>query len=110
LTRDVSIKAIGVWDTVGSLGLPIRPFLQKVFGFASTLHRYRWYDTGISDKVENAFHALALDERRAAFDATVWEKEKDHTTVGQFILAYHTNLSNNIYLEFEPSVVLRVSQ
>jgi hypothetical protein len=80
LTREVIIEAIGVWDTVGTLGLPILPVLQKL-GAASSIREYRFFDTGISDGVNNAFHALALDERRAAFDATVWEKKNDNKTV-----------------------------
>jgi hypothetical protein len=77
LTREVTIEAIGVWDTVGTLGLPIHPVLQKL-GAASSIRHYRFFDTGISNGVNNAFHALALDERRAAFDATVWEKQEDN--------------------------------
>lgn len=79
LTRDVSIQAIAVWDTVGTLGLPVHPILQKL-GAAKAVRKYRFFDTGISNRVKNAFHALALDERRAAFDATVWEKQEDNRT------------------------------
>lgn len=74
LTREVRIKAVGVWDTVGSLGLPIQPWLQKV-GMPTTLHSYRFFDTGVDDKIENAFHMMALDEHRSAFSPTVWSKK-----------------------------------
>jgi hypothetical protein len=73
----VKIKCIAVWDTVGSLGLPVQPALQRL-GFPTTLHKYRFFDTGISELVENAFQALALDETRSAFQATIWEKEDDN--------------------------------
>jgi hypothetical protein len=83
LTRDVQIDAIGVWDTVGTLGLPITPLLQN-FGFPTTIHKYRFFDTTLSNHIKNAFHALALDERRSAFQATVWEKKPGNNTVSQW--------------------------
>lgn len=73
----MNIKAIAVWDTVGSLGLPVQPLLQKL-GFPTTLHKYRFFDTGINHRVENAFQALALDETRSPFQATIWEKADDN--------------------------------
>lgn len=35
LTRNVSIKAIGVFDTVGALGIPVAPAWQRFFGRAA---------------------------------------------------------------------------
>jgi Uncharacterized alpha/beta hydrolase domain (DUF2235) len=72
LTRIVDIEAIAVFDTVGTLGLPVTPTLQRL-GLPTTVHKYRFYDTGISKTVKHAFQALALDENRAAFQAAVWE-------------------------------------
>jgi uncharacterized protein (DUF2235 family) len=79
LTREVNITAVGVFDTVGSLGLPVQPWLQKI-GFPTTIHKYRFFDTGIDDHVQNAFQALALDEHRSAFSPTVWEKNDNSKT------------------------------
>ena len=66
---DVKVKFIGVWDTVGALGVP----LHHVW-FSSDY--YRWHDTDLSGIVENAYHALALDEHRPPFAATLWSKDK----------------------------------
>jgi hypothetical protein len=63
---------------VGTLGLPTVPLLQKL-GLPTTIHSYRFTDTGISKRVLNAFQALALDERRSTFQATLWEKKPDNT-------------------------------
>lgn len=79
LTRDVKIKAIGVWDTVGALGIPVHPYLQWVFRRTS-FQDYQFYDTTIDNHVENAFHALALDEHRSAFKPTLWEKPQECQT------------------------------
>lgn len=72
LTQEVKIKAIGVWDTVGAQGVPINPIVQKL-GLPAFIHEYRWYDTRLSDSVENAFQALALDENRSPYAPAVWE-------------------------------------
>jgi hypothetical protein len=72
LTREVDITAVGVWDTVGSLGLPVQPLLQKI-GFPTAIHKYRFFDTGIDSHIKHAFQALALDEHRSPFSPTLWE-------------------------------------
>jgi uncharacterized protein (DUF2235 family) len=60
-----SIKMVGVWDTVGSLGIPaiFGGIDEKVYGFL---------DTDLHPDVQNAYHALAIDEQRAQFPATLW--------------------------------------
>lgn len=61
------VAYLGVWDTVGSLGVPDRyrwlSFLDKV---------YQFHDTELSPFVEAARHAVALDERRKDFSPTLW--------------------------------------
>ncbi len=67
--RDVPrIKCVGVWDTVGSLGVPTRGLLGNF-----TRKKYGFHSVGLSGRVENAFHALAIDERRKPFAPTLWE-------------------------------------
>src|SRR5579884_1692366 len=48
------IKMVGVWDTVGSLGIP------AIFGGVSQLV-YGFLDTALNPNVLNAYHALAID-------------------------------------------------
>jgi hypothetical protein len=62
---DVSLRMVGVWDTVGSLGIP------AIFG-AVDEKAYGFLDTGLHPDVKNAYHALAIDEVRAQFPATLW--------------------------------------
>ncbi|MEH2480992.1 uncharacterized protein (DUF2235 family) [Nitrobacteraceae bacterium AZCC 2146] len=66
-SRPTKVKFIGVWDTVGSLGLPIVSAGGKV-------KRYRFLDTHLRLDNENAFHALALDEHRKNFEPTFWTR------------------------------------
>jgi hypothetical protein len=81
LTQEVKVKCIGVWDTVGALGIPVNPFLQRMFPFLPGFVReYSWFDTRLDPKIENAFQALALDERRFPFSPTLWEAPKGSRT------------------------------
>lgn len=81
LTQEVQVKALGVFETVGSLGVPVNPFLQKLFPFLPSYFRdYKWFDTRLDSHVENAFQALALDERRFPFSPTLWERKGDSKT------------------------------
>jgi len=63
----IKIKFIGVWDTVGALGIPLRGLRQL------TRDKHQFHDTELSGSVEYAYHALAIDERRAPFSPTLWE-------------------------------------
>jgi uncharacterized protein (DUF2235 family) len=59
------ITMVGVWDTVGSLGIP------SLFGGVDPL-LYGFLDTSLNPNIKNAFHALAIDERRKEFPPTLW--------------------------------------
>lgn len=55
----LTVSFLGVWDTVGALGVP------KRFGISEKVNRkYRFHDTDLSSFVESARHAVAADERR----------------------------------------------
>lgn len=64
------IHFIGVWDTVGSLGIPLP--MHKM----ANKNKYKFHDVTLSSTVKNAYHALAIDERRALFSPTLWKKSK----------------------------------
>lgn len=67
-SRPIPVWFQGVWDTVGTLGMPI-PLMPHVsrsdFNFLET-------DLRIND--DRAYHALAIDEHRPAFKPTLWSK------------------------------------
>lgn len=65
------IKFIGVWDTVGALGAP--GFLGQVFN----RKKYQYHETGLNPHIENAYHALAIDERRKPFAPDLWRRSGD---------------------------------
>ena len=68
LTRlDIDIKAVGVFDTVGSLGIPRIPWLERLHLQTRSTKEFLFYDTNLNNRIRNAFQALALDEHRASF-------------------------------------------
>lgn len=77
----VRVKAIGVWDTVGALGAPRIGWLTRVGLQPMQSREMTFYDTKLSNCIEYAFQALALDERRASFSPAVWEKPRDNRTI-----------------------------
>jgi hypothetical protein len=66
------IEAVGVWDTVGALGIPQYNSGQALDGF-------KFADTSLSAKVRNGFHAVALDEQRVVFTPTLWDSAPNIT-------------------------------
>lgn len=64
----LAVQYVGVWDTVGSLGIPAG------FVFADTFNqRYQFHDLSLSRIVQHARHAIAIDERRLTFKPTLWD-------------------------------------
>jgi len=62
-SRDVKIHVVGVWDTVGALGLPIGLTL-------TTIAPPDFHDVELGPHIENAIHAVSIDEERWDFQPT----------------------------------------
>ncbi len=63
------IRCIGVWDTVGNLGVPLigRSKINQVLAF---------HGTALSPSVDVGLHALSIDEPRRSFSPTFWTNTK----------------------------------
>jgi len=70
-SKTSDIWFLGVWDTVGALGIPSR-YVGRLFN-----RRYKFHDMTLNGTVKHAYHALSIDERRGAFAPSVWEKTGD---------------------------------
>lgn len=67
--KTVKIRFMGVFDTVGALGIPPDlNFTRRLFN----RRKYQFHDTVLSKKVDAAYHAVAMDERRLSFTPTLW--------------------------------------
>jgi len=71
--HEARIRFIGVWDTVGSLGIPVSgvPVIDKFN------RRWQFHDTELSTWVDGAFQALGIDEQRRPFEPTLWQQKSD---------------------------------
>jgi uncharacterized protein (DUF2235 family) len=61
------IRYMGIWDTVGSLGVP------DGLAIAAWINRqYQFHDLKLSPMAVSARHAVAIDESRRSFAPTLW--------------------------------------
>lgn len=76
--KQVGITFLGVWDTVGGLGIPLESFEEF------NKERYEFHDTELSGIVQHAYHAVAVDENRKNYAVTLWApKAKPTQTMEQ---------------------------
>jgi uncharacterized protein (DUF2235 family) len=87
---EVNVHFLGVWDTVGALGIPGTMISEKAL--------YSWHDTELSKIVSYAYHAMALDENREAYNVAMWTNENgtkkpENTDVEQrWFIGAHANV------------------
>ncbi|ALA57823.1 DUF2235 domain-containing protein [Nitrospira moscoviensis] len=106
-SREIRVKFVGVWDTVGSLGVPFTGALVP-WG----RDHYQWHDTELSKIVDYAYHALAVDERRKDYEATVWTKRKpENQDVEQrWFIGAHANVGGGYKYDRLHNIPLRWMQ
>jgi uncharacterized protein (DUF2235 family) len=64
------IRLVGVWDTVGALGIPLFNGLRAINQLERQL--FDFADTNLSPRVQFGAHALSIDETRFDFTPTLW--------------------------------------
>jgi uncharacterized protein (DUF2235 family) len=91
------IKFIGVWDTVGALGAP------GVIGKVASVfngNKYAYHDVKLNEHILNAFHALAIDERRKPFAPTLWVRPSGWT--GELEQVWFPGVHSNVGGGYKP--------
>lgn len=96
------IKFLGCFDTVSALGFPIKKIstiLDRIPFFKHDFHNFK-----LSKSVENAFHALAIDDKRKTFHPALWHpKIEDYQSLEQvWFCGMHTDVGGG-YREHELS-------
>ncbi len=85
------ITFIGVWDTVGALGVP-----TPMLGWISRQFWVGFHDTELRN-TDYAYQALAIDERRKPFRPSVWTKANDCLEMQQVWFAgCHSNVGGGL--------------
>lgn len=96
----VPIVTVGVWDTVGALGIPT---LRDENGTEVRLDEFQFCNNDLSEHVANGFQAVAIDELRVDFTPTLWNARGGvvqvlfpgaHADVGGGYLPVESGLSN----------------
>lgn len=76
------IKFLGVWDMITAPAAPFKiiDIIQNMIPF----FRHKFHDLRLSDSVENAYHAIAIDDERLTYHPKIWDKEiTSHQTMKQ---------------------------
>lgn len=102
-SREIRVYFIGVWDTVGSLGVPLS-------GIPFSKDYYRWHDTSLSKIVDYAYHAVAIDERRRDYAPALWtELKPENKEVEQrWFIGAHANVGGG-YDKEPPDGLARIA-
>jgi uncharacterized protein (DUF2235 family) len=83
------IKMVGVWETVGALGV--------VSGLGGVDPIDEFLDTNLHPNVLNAYHALAIDEKRPQFQPTLWNAASPGQTLEQvWFSGYHSDVGGGV--------------
>lgn len=64
------VDCLGVFDTVGALGVPLDRF------YLVNRDRFAFHNVELSSITTVNLHAVAIDEHRKPFEATIWRKPK----------------------------------
>jgi uncharacterized protein (DUF2235 family) len=86
--EDIKIQAIGVWDTVGALGVPT----LNLENLGETIDLFQFADKELSDRVKFGFHAISIDEKRPPFTPTFWDKRTNKTIVQRLFAGAHSDV------------------
>jgi hypothetical protein len=99
---NVKIKFVGVWDTVGALGVPM--FSKAVFARA----KYGFHDTSLGRVIEQAYHAVAIDETREDYKVALWDsKAEDQKVEQRWFPGAHANVGGGYQDDLLPDPPLK---
>ena len=80
------IEFMGVWDTVGELGIPV-PF-WGVLGEK----KYHFHDTEPSGIIQHARHAVSIDENRENYPPALWDQKDEIDLLQVWFAGAHSDI------------------
>ena len=92
------VKFVGVWDTVGAMGIPI-----SFLGLFDDKDEF--YDTKIGKNVRIARHAMAIDEHREDFMPTIWQPREDMDLKQVWFAGAHADIGGSYKPDADGAVV-----
>jgi uncharacterized protein (DUF2235 family) len=91
----VPIRFIGVWDTVGALGIPDH---LGVLNILDRINDKTFHDTKLGSNLQTARHAVAIDEKRQSFQPTLWIETEGRDVKQIWFPGVHSDVGGG-YLE-----------
>ena len=98
---NLKIKFVGVWETVSALGFSkdFSFLLKWIFSAADSIVnaipqlKHDFYDYDLNNSIENAYHALSIDDERTTFHPLIWDENNFNGNVQQVWFAgVHANV------------------
>jgi uncharacterized protein (DUF2235 family) len=90
-----TITCVGVWDTVGSYGIPAGVGLAPLARYF-TLITLGFHDTSFGDHIKVGLHAVAVDEHRRPFVPTFWTIPKGEEPKGHVEQTWFAGAHSNV--------------
>jgi uncharacterized protein (DUF2235 family) len=90
-----TITCVGVWDTVGSYGIPAGIGLAPLARYF-TLITLGFHDTSFGDHIKVGLHAVAVDEHRRPFVPTFWTIPKGEEPKGHVEQTWFAGAHSNV--------------
>ena len=75
MTEHVKVQMIGAFDTVKSIGSPLN--------IGGINKKWKFHNSSLCENTKNAFHAIAINERRDNFKPVLWTEKNDVQVVAQ---------------------------
>jgi len=92
------VKFVGVWDTVGAMGIPI-----SFLGLFDDKDEF--YDTKIGKNIRIARHAMAIDEHRSDFEPTIWRHRQNMDLKQVWFAGAHADIGGSYKLDKNGAVL-----
>ncbi|ALQ07610.1 DUF2235 domain-containing protein [Pseudoalteromonas fuliginea] len=93
--KSLPIHFIGVWETVGALGIPND---MELFNLLDNPASWRFHDTSLGKHISIARHAMAMDEKRSSFCVTRWsENLVDRDVKEMWFPGVHSDVGGGYY-------------
>ena len=90
----VSIKFVGVWDTVAAVGLPFKEISKFWNRF---IYPFMFPDYLLSSRVEKGCHAVSIDDERRTFHPMMWdEREQEPSSDPQVEQVWFAGVHSNV--------------
>ena len=72
--HDVTIRFLGLWDTVAAYGMPIEEMAR---GISQWIWPWQFPDCNLHPDVIRACHALSIDDERTTFYPVLWDERTE---------------------------------